>query len=112
MAMARKVLLLAAALCALASAGHADEAQRAKADAGMQERSSALSNEDAEGIPRNYAYSNPFLEDERPIPGVCCVCGCEQDNACEEGCEWVNAEHTLCSACLAKIAYDHRCADA
>jgi hypothetical protein len=50
MAMARKLLLLAAALCALASAGHADEAQRAKADAGMQERSSALSIEDAELI--------------------------------------------------------------
>ena len=28
----------------------------------------------------------------------CRVCGCTQDNACPEGCEWV--EHDLCSACV------------
>lgn len=32
-------------------------------------------------------------------PGVCRICGCTDDNACEGGCSWVNKDHTLCSAC-------------
>ncbi len=31
--------------------------------------------------------------------GVCRVCGCIDLVACEEGCSWVDAEHTLCSRC-------------
>jgi hypothetical protein len=32
----------------------------------------------------------------------CRVCGCTDDYACDEGCEW--AEEDLCSACVAKAA--------
>lgn len=32
-------------------------------------------------------------------PGVCRVCGCTDLRACAGGCDWINAEHTLCSAC-------------
>lgn len=38
-------------------------------------------------------YSVAFLS------GICRVCGCTDDNACEEGCIWVDKEHTLCSTC-------------
>lgn len=31
--------------------------------------------------------------------GVCRVCGCVDEMACEGGCTWVDDEHTLCSAC-------------
>jgi len=34
-----------------------------------------------------------------PKPGTCRVCGCTDDNACEQGCWWVDEEHTLCSSC-------------
>lgn len=40
-----------------------------------------------------------------PIPGVCQVCGCTDDNPCvnydEPGtyCAWANPEHTLCTFC-------------
>jgi hypothetical protein len=33
------------------------------------------------------------------LPGTCSQCGCTDDNACEGGCAWVDAEHTLCTAC-------------
>jgi hypothetical protein len=33
------------------------------------------------------------------MPGVCRVCGCDDDNACSGGCFWVDAEHMLCSQC-------------
>jgi hypothetical protein len=33
------------------------------------------------------------------LPGVCRVCGCTQDSGCAEGCSWVDATCTLCSAC-------------
>ncbi len=32
-------------------------------------------------------------------PGVCFVCCCTDEYGCDEGCSWVDAEHTLCSAC-------------
>lgn len=28
----------------------------------------------------------------------CRYCGCTQNHACEGGCAWLNAEHTICSA--------------
>ena len=40
-------------------------------------------------------YSPGALETD----GICRVCGCTDDWACDGGCEWVNAQHTLCSAC-------------
>jgi hypothetical protein len=35
----------------------------------------------------------------RLIPGVCFVCDCTDEYGCDEGCSWVDAEQTLCSAC-------------
>lgn len=32
-------------------------------------------------------------------PGVCRVCSCEDDHACEGGCYWLDEAHTLCSVC-------------
>lgn len=31
--------------------------------------------------------------------GICQVCGCTDDEGCEDGCEWSDAQHTLCSVC-------------
>lgn len=31
--------------------------------------------------------------------GVCRVCGCTNDRACEGGCTWANHGRTVCSAC-------------
>jgi hypothetical protein len=36
--------------------------------------------------------------------GVCRACGCTDDEACEDGCFWVDPEHTLCSQCASKEA--------
>jgi len=36
---------------------------------------------------------------ELPVPGVCRVCGCTDDEACFGGCWWVDAAQTVCSAC-------------
>jgi hypothetical protein len=36
----------------------------------------------------------------RLVSGVCEGCGCTDGSACEPfGCAWMNAAHTLCSAC-------------
>ena len=37
-----------------------------------------------------------------PVPGMCGVCGCTETDACEGGCWWADAAHTVCSsrACL------------
>jgi hypothetical protein len=35
---------------------------------------------------------------EKP-PGVCRVCGCVEEDGCEEGCGWVDRKKTLCTAC-------------
>jgi hypothetical protein len=32
---------------------------------------------------------------------VCCICGCSDAAACDEGCHWVGTR--LCSACLEKL---------
>ena len=60
-------------------------------------------------------YTN-YIEDllkwlEEPIPGVCQVCGCTEDNPCfnpKHGyCSWVDESMTLCSHCANKdIAED------
>lgn len=42
-----------------------------------------------------------------PESGVCSVCGCSDEDACNDDgqpCHWVNEEHTLCSACEKKTA--------
>ena len=40
---------------------------------------------------------------DKPIPGVCRICGCTEDNPCEHPdhgtCWWVDDECTLCSHC-------------
>ena len=40
---------------------------------------------------------------DKPIPGVCCVCGCTMENPCyhpEHGnCWWDDSSHTICSHC-------------
>ena len=37
---------------------------------------------------------------DTPRAGTCRLCGCTDDCACENGCCWVNDDHTLCSACV------------
>lgn len=37
--------------------------------------------------------------DDEPVPGVCMACGCTEDDACDGGCIWANADATLCSQC-------------
>jgi hypothetical protein len=32
--------------------------------------------------------------------GVCRRCGCTDDRACDGGCGWADAHHTLCTACV------------
>lgn len=32
--------------------------------------------------------------------GICCVCLCTEEDACEEGCGWVDRRRTLCTACV------------
>ncbi len=34
--------------------------------------------------------------------GVCRVCGCTEENACEGGCHWIDETKTLCSSCEEK----------
>ncbi len=34
-------------------------------------------------------------------PGRCRVCGCTDDHACDGGCSWADAAHTICSRCAA-----------
>ncbi len=35
--------------------------------------------------------------------GTCRVCGCTDAQACPDGCSWVDAQRTLCSACAGTI---------
>ena len=50
-----------------------------------------------------YKFEDLFQALSIPIPGVCRVCGCTDDNPCdnpESGyCWWVDDDHTLCSHC-------------
>lgn len=41
---------------------------------------------------------------KEPQPGTCRVCGCTDDRACHPACSWVDAKHTLCSACTGTVA--------
>lgn len=41
----------------------------------------------------------PIPKFKLPKSGVCRVCGCTDDNACQPACSWVDKDHTLCSAC-------------
>ena len=38
-------------------------------------------------------------EEKNPVAGVCRVCGCTEEHACEGGCHWVDETKTLCSEC-------------
>ena len=31
--------------------------------------------------------------------GICSVCGCTDEDGCDEGCGWANVKQTLCTAC-------------
>ena len=46
--------------------------------------------------------------DEFDERGECKYCGCTEDNACEGGCSWINAEQTICSnpECVAEDEAD------
>ena len=48
-------------------------------------------------------HAYPLRYHARLEPGFCHRCGCTDQYACPEGCSWVNATHTLCSACLEKL---------
>ena len=39
------------------------------------------------------------------LPGICRICGCTDEEACPEGCTWVEAN--LCSNCVDKAYCDH-----
>lgn len=57
-------------------------------------------------VPLNVRKKNHFAPNGEPIPGVCVVCGCEEDNACPEGCWWLNDRMTLCSVCADKLGVE------
>lgn len=52
------------------------------------------------------AEALPDVMEAEPLPvpmmvgPVCRVCGCSQQDACPEGCDW--SEHDLCTACTAE----------
>lgn len=50
-----------------------------------------------------YDLEDVFRWVAEPVPGVCRVCGCTDDNACfhpkHGSCHWVDDDHTLCSHC-------------
>jgi len=35
--------------------------------------------------------------------GVCRHCGCTDEHGCDQGCSWVDAAHTVCSACVDRV---------
>lgn len=39
------------------------------------------------------------------VRGVCQTCGCTDQAACEGGCVWTDATHTLCSNCTELAAH-------
>lgn len=41
----------------------------------------------------------------RPRSGVCRVCGCTDQHACDGGCSWADASHTLCTNCVGLHAF-------
>ena len=38
------------------------------------------------------------LLNRQPIEGICRLCGCTTEAACEDGCSWVDDLQTLCSS--------------
>lgn len=36
----------------------------------------------------------------RAVAGICRVCGCTDDAACDGGCSWSDATETICSNCV------------
>jgi len=41
-----------------------------------------------------------MLPETMIVGGVCRYCLCSDQYACPQGCSWLDAEHTICSACL------------
>lgn len=39
-------------------------------------------------------------KEKKPEPGICQICGCTEENACEGGCHWADETRTICSACV------------
>ncbi len=58
---------------------------------------------ECEGVPEKCKVKDTwqcwqrYLQNRAENEGVCRMCGCTQDNACEDGCYWV--EPDLCSHC-------------
>lgn len=54
-----------------------------------------------------YRKEDLFAALNTPIPGVCRVCGCTENNPCYHPkygyCWWVDEDHTLCSHCAEKL---------
>lgn len=48
-----------------------------------------------------YNYNGIFKNRPGAAPGVCRVCGCTHDRACDNGCTWVTND--LCSTCAEAI---------
>jgi hypothetical protein len=40
------------------------------------------------------------------MSGTCKFCGCTAERACAGDCAWIDAERTICSACLPKLGED------
>ena len=36
-------------------------------------------------------------------PAICRICGCTDERACPGGCHWMDAQHTVCSACEDRV---------
>lgn len=51
------------------------------------------------------------FSDEKPVPGKCCICGCDDAHACFNpdygNCSWIDRKHTLCSHCAIEDIVNH-----
>lgn len=51
------------------------------------------------------------FSDEKPVPGKCCICGCDDNHACFNpdygNCWWIDRKHTLCSHCTIEDIVNH-----
>lgn len=43
---------------------------------------------------------NPGRKRTNLPAGICCVCLCTEEDACDEGCAWADRGRTLCTACV------------
>lgn len=51
---------------------------------------------------QGFHKATPAFGKTAPVPGVCKICGCTDEQACitpDGPCCWVDEDHTLCSAC-------------